>query len=81
MGQSAWQSSASPCPALSPDLHTCPPPVLLQAEAAAVAEAEASPEEDADWLLAEVEAGVAMVDVPPDVIREQLEQFYPMMAE
>ena len=55
--------------------------MLLQAEAAAAAEAEASPGDDADWLFAEVEAGVAMVDVQPDVLREQLEQLFPTLAE
>eukprot|EP00891_Asterochloris_glomerata_P005700 jgi/Astpho2/5700/Aster-02938 len=52
-----------------------------QAEAAAAAEADAGPGDDADWFLAEVETGVAMVDVQPDVLREQLEQLFPMMAE
>ena len=72
---------STPVPCNPPDLHPCPPSVLLQAEAAASAEAGAGPEEDADWLLAEVEAGVAMVDVQPDVLREQLEQLFPTMAE
>ncbi len=68
-------------PLLLPDLHPCRPSVLLQAEAAAAAEADAGPGDDADWFLAEVETGVAMVDVQPDVLREQLEQLFPMMAE
>ena len=72
---------SKPVPCYPPDLHPCPPSPLLQADAAAGAEAEASPGEDADWLLAEVEAGFAMVDVQPDVLREQLEQLFPTMAE
>ena len=55
--------------------------MLLQAEAAAAAEAEGSASDDADWFLAEVESGTAMVDVQPDVLREQLEQLFPMMPE
>ena len=67
-------------PCYSPDQHPCPPSVL-QAEAAAAAEAEASPDEDADWFLADVESGTAMVDVQPDVLREQLEQLFPTMPQ